>query len=88
MTSTTLFVLFDASNKLIAFSNYISADAVVQDFRHKLQYEFNLPTGVVYACRMSEAAAVEIKSQKDMQKAASMCKLYSHSMTHCMDVTT
>ncbi len=84
MTSITIYCLFDATGQLQRVSAYTSAEAALADFKWPPPEG---GPGEMYACRMSENAAVEIREQKDLKKATKMCKLYSHSIQKCADIT-
>lgn len=73
----------------------ISPHLSAQESAAFFQIAWPITPGEVYACRMSESAATEVRNAwmnwkpgtRNQADPAKLLKLYSHSMTKTMDVT-
>lgn len=83
MTGVIIYASVTKNGELIRVSGYITAESAL----HDLQWPLPSEPFEMWACKMSEAAASEIRAETDTKKAWRKCKLYSHYMQKCADVT-
>jgi hypothetical protein len=77
MSFHTVFVLVPKDGSRIMVAPQLDASEALSYFQR-----YGVP-GEVYACKLSEAAAAEVRETQSLK----MTKMYSHSMQKCADVT-
>lgn len=84
MSFSTVYVLFQGP-KVVKVAISLDPQTAID----WLKYSPNFLTGELYACHMSDSAAVEVSEtcERDGAKAAILCRRYSHSMMKCADLT-
>lgn len=83
MSAVMVYASVTKGGELLRVSGYITAESAIAD----LQWPLPAAPFEVWACKMSESAAVDVRNEGNPAKAWKMCKLYSHYMQKCADIT-